>query len=85
MYDWGGRFLNYDCDPPKSNLYFDRNNNGIPDDIEDDAIRIIPMCQLLSSPASDNLRQDGQDREMGWKMLCHPNLPFRYQFRMDQE
>jgi hypothetical protein len=34
--DWEEDFLSYDCDPPKSRLYFDRNNNGVTDDIEDD-------------------------------------------------
>jgi len=36
-FDFEEDFLSYECDPPKSSLYWDRNNNGVPDDIEDDA------------------------------------------------
>jgi len=35
-YDWEEDFLSYDCDPPRSDIYFDKNNNNVPDEIEDD-------------------------------------------------
>lgn len=36
-FDFEEDFLSFETDPPKSSLYFDRNNNGVPDNIEDDA------------------------------------------------
>jgi hypothetical protein len=58
MYDWEEDFLNYDADPPKSGLYFDRNNNGIPDDIEDDAYPDFPYVPSYYLPGERYLRQD---------------------------
>jgi len=88
-YDFEEDFLNYDCDPPKSDLYFDRNNNGVPDDIEDDAYPDYPMYPVTISPASDTCgRIPGPGN--GLMMLCLPEntLPVPVtgsSFRMDQQ
>lgn len=58
IYDWEEDFLNYDADPPKSGLYFDRNNNGIPDDIEDDAYPDYPYVPSYYLAGERYLRQD---------------------------
>jgi hypothetical protein len=57
-YDFEEDFLNYDCDPPKSDLYFDRNNNGVPDDIEDDAYPDYPYVPSYYLPGERYMRQD---------------------------
>lgn len=41
-YDWEEDFLGYDCDPPRSDIYFDKNNNNVPDAIEDDPYPDFP-------------------------------------------
>jgi len=85
MYDWEEDFLNYDCDPPKSNLYFDRNNNGIPDDIEDDAYPDYPYVPSYYLPGERYLRQD--DRTGKWIEDVVPSGIYHSgtSFRMDQE
>ena len=85
MYDWEEDFLNYDCDPPKSNLYFDRNNNGIPDDIEDDAYPDYPYVPSYYLPGERYLRQD--DRTGKWMEDVVPSGIYHSgtSFRMDQE
>ena len=60
IYDWEEDFLNYDCDPPKSDLYFDRNNNGVPDDIEDDAYPDYPYVPSYYLSGEHYLRQDSK-------------------------
>jgi hypothetical protein len=65
-FDFEEDFLNYDCDPPKSKLYFDRNNNGVPDDIEDDAYPDYPHVPSYYLPRERYLRYD--DMEKQWKV-----------------
>lgn len=63
IYDWEEDFLSYDCDPPKSNVYFDRNNNGTADEIEFDAYpdyRYVPSYYL---PGERYLRYDDMDKK----------------------
>jgi hypothetical protein len=65
MYDFEEDFLNYDADPPKSKLYFDRNNNGVADEIEDDAYPDYPYVPGYYLPGERYLRQD--DRTGKWR------------------
>ena len=55
-FDFEEDFLNYDADPPKSKLYFDRNNNGVPDEIEDDAYPNYPYLPGYYLPGERYLR-----------------------------
>jgi len=64
-HDFEEDFLSYDCDPPRSKLYFDRNNNGVPDDIEDDAYPDYPHVPSYYLPRERYLRYD--DLEGLWK------------------
>jgi hypothetical protein len=64
IYDWEEDFLSYDCDPPKSDLYMDRNNNGVPDEIEDDAYPDYPHVPGYYLSGERYLRQD--DRTGKW-------------------
>jgi hypothetical protein len=64
MYDWEEDFLNYDGDPPKSDVYYDRNNNGVPDEIEDDAYPDYPYEPSYYRSGERYLRQD--DRTGKW-------------------
>jgi hypothetical protein len=57
-YDWEEDFLNYDCDPPKSDLYFDRNNNGIPEEIEDDPYPDFPYVPSYYLSGERYIRKD---------------------------
>jgi hypothetical protein len=63
-YDFEEDFLNYESDPPTSNLYFDRNDNGVPDVIEDDAYPDYPYVPGFYLPGERYLRQD--DRTGKW-------------------
>jgi hypothetical protein len=66
LFDYEEDFLNYDADPPKSTMYFDRNNNGVPDEIEDDAYPDYPHVPGYYLPGERYLRYDdlsGQWRE----------------------
>ena len=56
VYDFEEDFLNYECDPPKSALYFDKNNNGVPDDIEDDAYPDYPYVPSFYLPQERYMR-----------------------------
>jgi hypothetical protein len=58
IYDWEEDFLNYDCDPPKSDVYVDRNNNGIPDEIEDDAYPDYPYVPSYYRSGERYLRRN---------------------------
>ncbi len=64
IYDWEEDFLSYDCDPPKSDVYFDRNNNGVPDEVEDDAYPDYPHVPGYYLSGERYLRQD--DRSGKW-------------------
>jgi hypothetical protein len=57
-FDYEEDFLNYDADPPKSTLYFDRNNNGVPDEIEDDPYPDYPYVPGYYLPGERYLRYD---------------------------
>jgi hypothetical protein len=57
-YDYEEDFLNYDADPPKSTLYFDRNNNGVADEIEDDAYPDYPYVPGFYLPGERYRRYD---------------------------
>jgi hypothetical protein len=63
MRDWEEDFLSYDCDPPKSKLYYDRNNNGTPDDIEDDAYPDYTYVPGYYLPGERYMRYDDMDRQ----------------------
>ncbi|HUI92702.1 MAG TPA: hypothetical protein VLX68_10685 [Chitinivibrionales bacterium] len=64
IYDWEEDFLNYDCDPPKSDVYYDRNNNGVPDEIEDDAYPDYPYVPSYYRSGERYLKQN--DRTGKW-------------------
>jgi hypothetical protein len=63
-YDWEEDFLNYDCDPPKSDLYFDRNNNGIPEEIEDDPYPDYPYVPSYYLSGERYIRKDDRTGAM---------------------
>jgi hypothetical protein len=81
-YDFEEDFLNYDCDPPKSKLYLDRNNNGVPDDIEDDAYPDFTYIPSYYLPGERYLRQDPKTGK--WINDGVPDLA-RTSFRMDNQ
>lgn len=56
--DYEEDFLSYDADPPKSTLYFDRNNNGVPDVIEDDPYPDYPYVPSYYLPGERYLKHD---------------------------
>jgi hypothetical protein len=62
--DWEEDFLLFDCDPPKSNLYYDRNNNGIADEIEDDAYPDYTYVPSYYRNGEKYWRYDDMDRQM---------------------
>jgi hypothetical protein len=57
-FDFEEDFLNYDADPPKSGLYFDRNNNGVPDAIEDDPYPDYTYIPSYYRPGERYLKYD---------------------------
>lgn len=63
-YDWEEDFLNYDCDPPKSDMYFDRNNNGVPDQIEDDAYPDYPYVPSYYRANERYMRKDDRSGKL---------------------
>jgi len=64
-FDFEEDFLNYDADPPTSQLYFDRNNNGIPDEIEDDQYPDYTYVPSYYLPGERYLRYN--DMTQQWK------------------
>jgi hypothetical protein len=56
--DYEEDFLSYDADPPKSTLYFDRNNNSVPDVIEDDPYPDYPYVPSYFLPGERCLKYD---------------------------
>ena len=61
IWDYEEDFLNYDADPPESKILFDRNNNGIPDEIEDDAYPDYPYVPGYYLPGERYYRYDKID------------------------
>ncbi|MBN2567810.1 MAG: hypothetical protein JXB42_00100 [Deltaproteobacteria bacterium] len=61
--DWEEDFLNFECDPPKSNLYIDRNNNAVPDEVEDDAYPDYPYVPGYYLSGEQYLRYDDLDKQ----------------------
>jgi hypothetical protein len=67
-FDFEEDFLSYECDPPKSSLYWDRNNNGTPDDIEDDAYPDYTYVPGYYLPGEQYIRYDGKEDTAGGEM-----------------
>lgn len=65
-FDYEEDFLNFDADPPKSSLYFDKNNNSVPDVVEDDPYPDYPYVPSYYLSGERYLHYDdmaGQWRE----------------------
>ena len=58
LFDYKEDFLNYDADPPESKILFDRNNNGTPDEIENDAYPDYPYVPGYYLPGERYWRYD---------------------------
>jgi hypothetical protein len=71
-WDYEEDFLSYDADPPESKILFDRNNNGIPDEIEDDAYPDYPFVPSYYLPGEKYYRYD--DMDTTWKMKMADSL-----------
>jgi hypothetical protein len=67
-FDFEEDFLSYECDPPKSSLYWDRNNNGVPDDIEDDAYPDYTYVPGYYLSGEQYIRYDGKEDTAGGVM-----------------
>ncbi len=77
LWDYNEDFLNYDADPPESKILFDRNNNGTPDNIEDDAYPDYPYVPSYYLPGERYYRLDDIDNkwENNWAdSLVHKGL-----------
>ena len=61
VWDYEEDFLNYDADPPDSKILFDRNNNGIPDEMEDDGYPDYPYVPSYYLPGEKYRRYDDMD------------------------
>jgi hypothetical protein len=77
IYDYQETFLSYACDPPESRILFDRNNNGTPDEIEDDAYPDYPYVPSYYLPGERYYRFDDVDGKWENKLadsLTHKGL-----------
>jgi hypothetical protein len=61
VYDYDEDFLSYEADPPESKILFDRNNNGIPDEIENDDYPDYPYVPSYYLPGEKYYRYDDVD------------------------
>ncbi len=61
IWDYNEDFLNYDADPPDSRILFDRNNNGIPNEIENDPYPDYPYVPSYYLPGERYYRYDDVD------------------------
>ncbi len=61
LWDYDEDFLNYDADPIESKILFDRNNNGTPDELEDDAYPDYPYVPSYYLPGERYYRYDDID------------------------
>jgi hypothetical protein len=67
LWDYEEDFLNYDADPPASKILFDKNNNGIPDELEDDAYPDYPYVPSYYLPGEKYYRFDDIDNKWEYK------------------
>ena len=67
-FDFEEDYISYDCDPPKSSLYWDRNNNGVPDNIEDDAYPDYTYVPGYYLSGEQYIRYDGIEDTAGGEM-----------------
>jgi hypothetical protein len=63
IWDFDEDFLSYECDPADSRILFDRNNNGIPDEVEDDAYPDYPYVPSYYLPGERYYRFDDFDNK----------------------
>ncbi len=72
-WDYEEDFLNYETDPPESQILFDRNNNGIADEIEDDAYPDYAYVPSYYLPGERYWRYDDIDTiwENKWADSLH--------------
>jgi hypothetical protein len=61
IWDYQQNFLSYESDPPESRILFDRNSNGIADEVEDDAYPDYPYVPSYYLPGERYYRFDDVD------------------------
>jgi hypothetical protein len=77
IWDYRQDFLCYEADPPESRILFDRNGNGIADEVEDDAYPDYPYVPGYYLPGERYYRYDDVDGKWEWKQadsLTHKGL-----------
>jgi hypothetical protein len=77
IYDYAEDFLGYEADPFESEILFDRNNNEIPDAIENDAYPDYPYVPSYYLPGEKYYRYDDLDGTWEYKeadSLTHKGL-----------
>jgi hypothetical protein len=77
VWDFEQNFLSYDADPPDSRILFDRNSNGIPDEVEDDPYPDYPYIPSYYLPGERYWRYDDVDQKWENKFadsLTHKGL-----------
>jgi hypothetical protein len=67
QWDYRQDFLSYDADPPDSRILFDRNNNAVPDEVEDDAYPDYPYVPSYYLPGQKYRRFDDSDNKLEYK------------------
>jgi hypothetical protein len=77
VYDYEEDFLGYEADPPRSKILLDRNNNGVPDEIENDAYPDYTYVPSYYLPGEKYWRRDdinGTWENKGADSLTHKGL-----------
>ena len=77
IWDYKEEFLSYDADPPESKILFDRNFNGVPDELENDPYPDYPYVPSYYLPGERIWRYDDVDKMWENKMadsLTHKGL-----------
>jgi hypothetical protein len=77
IFDFKEDFLNFGADPPESQILFDRNNNGVPEEIENDAYPDYPYVPSYYLPGERYWRFDDMDgvwENMTADTLTHKGL-----------
>jgi hypothetical protein len=67
LWDYEEDFLSYEADPPESKILFDRNNNGAPDEIENDAYPDYPYVPSYYLPNERYYRYNDIDDKWEYK------------------
>ncbi len=67
VWDYEEDFLNYDANPPESEILFDRNSNGVPDEIENDPYPDYPYVPSYYLPGQRYYRYNKLTNQWEYK------------------